>query len=248
VSSPTASIEVGSYKGKVLLALLDGAKRFKEVVRAAGVHDALVHRALTEFTAKGWVSKTEDGLYSLTGEGRRVAEAVSREARLFSLFEQAKASDPVSLEAVLELHLRLKELDRRVSLLNMHEAAVLLHSCSMGPEYVLPLGKYNRLGEIVLILHDYLKKIFRDISHELESKAVFLMTFTASKKDDVKARAREQVAKLRLVRELLRGVKLEALTEDERKLALELLDILDSLKPTREYFRLLEEEERKEKE
>jgi hypothetical protein len=118
----------------------------------------------------------------------------------------------------------------------------------MGPEYVLPLGKYNRLGEIVLILHDYLKKIFRDISHELEDKAVYLMTFTASKKDDVKARAREQVAKLRLVKELLRDVKLEALTEDERKLALELLSMLDSLKPTREYFRQLEEEEKKEKE
>jgi len=104
-------IEIGSYKGKVLLSLLDGSKRFKEIARTANVHDALVVRALTEFLKKGWVIKTEDGLYSLTEDGRRVAEITSKEARLYSLFEKAKTIDPDLLEAVLELYLWLKRLD-----------------------------------------------------------------------------------------------------------------------------------------
>lgn len=235
-------IEAGSYKGKVLLALLDGSKRFKEIARTANVHDALVVRALTEFLKKGLVTKTEDGLYSLTEDGRRVAEIANKEARLYSLFEKAKASDPDSLEAVLELHLQLKELDRRVSLINMHEVAFTLFSISVGTEYILPAGKSARLSEIVLILHEYLKKIFRDISRELENKTVYLMTSMMGEKDDAKSKAKEQIVKLRFARELLKGVKLEALTEDERKLALEIQDILNSFVPTKEYFRQLEEE------
>jgi predicted transcriptional regulator len=96
-------VEAVSYRGKVLIALLDSMKRFKEIARTANVHDVLVNRALKEFIAKGWVTKTGDGLYMLTEDGKIVAEAVSREARLYNLFEKAKASDPDLLEAVLEL-------------------------------------------------------------------------------------------------------------------------------------------------
>jgi predicted transcriptional regulator len=247
VSDSLRSVETGSYKEKVLLALLDGPKRFKEIARTANIHDALVDRALTEFMKKGWIIKTSEGLYSLTEDGVRVANMVSKEARLYSLFVKAKASDPDSLEAVLELHLQLKELDRRVSLKNMHDAAFLLFSIGIGPEYILPLGKYKRLREIVLILHEYLKKIFRDISHELENEAIYLLTSITGEKDNAKSKAREQIVKLRFARELLKSVKLEALTEDERKLALEIQDILNSFVPTKEYLKQLEEEEKEQK-
>ena len=80
----------------------------------------------------------------------------------------------------------------------------------------------------------------------MEEKAVNIMLRAMKDWSESEKKRKEltemQRVELWLVKELLSGVKLEALSEDERRVALEIFDIFQSLVPIRE----LRERERKE--
>ena len=86
---------------RLLLALADGAQRFKELLAASGLSDTGLIKALNDLQANGIVVKLPDGRYSLTEKGREWAKRLKAE-EVFERVIREKGVEKV-VDALLKL-------------------------------------------------------------------------------------------------------------------------------------------------
>lgn len=221
---------------RLLLALKKGPRHFKELLAASGLSDVGLIKALRDLQTKGIIVKLPDGRYVLTEEGRRLAEELEVEDLLAEALRKLGAA---AVKAELELMINLDQLERRTVLRNLYLGTRLIWRLIMG--FTRDPVLRARAEELGSIVEEHVKKVLSSqlppISdpdyvkwlHELKAKADF--TFAKSIAEEARRTIEaEREGLLEHAAQQLAAVKLDSLTEAERRLALEVSNLFEEVK------------------
>jgi len=211
-------------------------QRYIDLKKETKLSDAGLYKKINELMKKGLLKKLPDGRYVLTEEGSRFLKELEVENLLREALSKLGAA---AVKAELELMLKLDQLDRRTALRNLYLGTRLIWRLIMG--FTRDPVLRARAEELGSIVEEHVKKVLSSqlppISdpdyvkwlHELKAKADF--TFAKSIAEEARRTIEaEREGLLEHAAQQLAAVKLDSLTEAERRLALEVSNLFEEVK------------------
>ena len=233
-----------------ILKLCMAPQRYVDLKKETRLSDAGLYKKLRELTGKGWLKKLPDGRYILTEEGLKFLEELEVRELLEEVLREYRIK---AIKAELELMLRLDQLERRTSLRNLYLATRLLWRLALG--FTEDPQLRTRAEELAQTVEKYVKSVLdtqlpqmRDpeylkrlltlkvraaIAPEEAVNEVATIAEMLKMKSAVEARRELKTERERLLKgvtRLLSGVKTEALTGAEIRLALEVSSLFEEVR------------------
>jgi len=202
-------------------------KRFSELSRAVNVSETALLKNLGRLMEKGLIKKTKDGYYILTEEGEKVLEKIE----IFNLIEKVvKEISVEEIRANILLSLRRKVKDRVMVLVPLYRALLCTRIIC---RYVEGLEKYlDEVNYLTGVIEEYLLSLFPKLFDHFYDSGISLR--------DLKKLSEEYIDDVDRLDRLLtyaentisniKEVKLEVLTESEKKIAKEAIQIIEQIK------------------
>jgi len=225
-----------------ILRLCMTPQRYIDLKKETKLSDAGLYKKINELMKKGLLKKLPDGRYVLTEEGSRFLKELEVENLLREALSKLGAA---AVKAELELMLKLDQLDRRTALRNLYLGTRLIWRLIMG--FTRDPALRARAEELASIVEEHVKKVLssplppiRD--PEYVKQLLELKLEAAAGEGPLaeiqKARAEEARRTVEAEREglleraarQLAAVKLDSLTETERRLALEVSNLFEEVK------------------
>ena len=222
--------------------LKEAPHRFTDLKEKTKMSSRSLSDALTRLSAGGFVERLPDGRYTLTERGKELAEELEVENLLREALSKRGAA---AVKAELELLISLDQLDRRTALRNLYLGMRLVWRLLAGFAYDPMLRA--RAEELASVVEEHVKKVLssplppiRD--PEYVKQLLELKLEAAAGEGPLaeiqKARAEEARSRIEAEREglleraarQLAAVKLDSLTETERRLALEVSNLFEEVK------------------
>jgi DNA-binding HxlR family transcriptional regulator len=232
---------------QLLIALKEGPKRFTDLLRISGLSNMGLTKALRDFVEEGLVAKLPSGEYVLTEKGKAAVAKMALSELLEKLILEKGAE---AVEEELRLLREVDELERHLSLQYLYAAAALLENATGDHPFL-----HSRASYLRHLIESHIKRwefTFQS-ARELLSKLEPLQSYKDRPRPEkpprsyrvwpptpppetlrlemaVKMRKAEQAERVRNAEQALQQVKLDALTEAERKVALELSSLYEEIK------------------
>jgi DNA-binding HxlR family transcriptional regulator len=217
---------------QLLIALKEGPKRFTDLLRITGLSNMGLTKALRDFIEEGLVAKLPSGEYVLTEKGKAMVAKMALSEVLEKLILEKGAE---AVEAELRLLREVDELERYYSLQYLYAAASFIERAARDQPIL-----HARINFLLHLLENHIKRW--DILYKSATDLVWRLDpplppapANEEKRREWEKKLREKSTieyKLEKAESALRLVKLDALTEAERKLALELSSLYEELKKT----------------
>jgi len=219
-----------------ILRLCTTPQRYIDLKKETKLSDAGLYKKINELMKKGLLKKLPDGRYVLSEEGARFLKELEVEDLLAEALRKLGAA---AVKAELELMINLDQLERRTALRNLYLGMRLVWRLLAG--FVNDSALLARAEELASIVEEHVKKVLssqlppiRDPDYVkwllgLKVKAgIAVVEGVAEEARREIEREREMV--LEGAANQLKAVKLEALTEAERRLALEVSSLFEEVK------------------
>jgi len=214
-------------------------QRYIDLKKETKLSDAGLYKKINELMKKGLLEKLPDGRYVLSEEGARFLKELEVEELLAEALRKLGAA---AVKAELELLISLDQLDRRTALRNLYLGTCLVWRLITGFDFDPMLRA--RAEELVSIVEEHVKKVLSSqlppIRDHDSMKRLFILkvgaglaTAAGAERDAEEAWReveREGEKLLEGAANQLKAIKLEALTEAERRLALEVSSLFEEAK------------------
>jgi DNA-binding HxlR family transcriptional regulator len=207
---------------QLLIALKEGPKRFTDLLRISGLSNMGLTKALRDFIEEGLVAKLPSGEYVLTEKGKAMVAKMALSEVLEKLILEKGAE---AVEEELRLLREVDELERHLSLQYLYAAAALLLEASSDYPFL-----HSRARYLYHLIESHVKRwnfTFQS-AKELLSKLEPPRFYTGWPSPEMLRLEKEE--RVRKAEQALQQVKLNALTEAERKVALELSSLHEEIK------------------
>jgi len=217
---------------RLLIALKEEPKRFTDLLRISGLSNMGLTKALRDFIEEGLVAKLPSGEYVLTEKGKAMVAKMALSEVLEKLILEKGAE---AVEAELRLLREVDELERYYSLQYLYAAARFIERAAWDQPIL-----HARINFLLYLLENHIKQW--DILYKSATELVRRLDpplppapANEEKRREWEKKLHEKSTikyKLEKAEGALRLVKLDVLTEAERKLALELSSLYEELKKT----------------